>query len=79
MRLPRASIRPVGRPIGFTFNGNRLDALAGETVAAALSAGITVVTANGYTLCPAVGPLTAAAVLHGETIDPRYRLERFQG
>jgi glycine/D-amino acid oxidase-like deaminating enzyme len=36
-----------------------------------------VVTANGYTLGPAVGQITAAAVLHGETVDPRYRLERF--
>ncbi|HVY16673.1 MAG TPA: FAD-dependent oxidoreductase [Rhodopila sp.] len=36
-----------------------------------------VVTANGYTLGPAVGQLTAAAVLRGEAIDPRYRLERF--
>jgi len=35
------------------------------------------VTANGYTLGPAVGQLTAAALLHGEAIDPRYRLERF--
>jgi glycine/D-amino acid oxidase-like deaminating enzyme len=37
-----------------------------------------VVTANGYTLGPAVGQLTAAAVLRREAIDPRYRLERFQ-
>jgi glycine/D-amino acid oxidase-like deaminating enzyme len=35
------------------------------------------VTANGYTLGPIVGQLTAAAILHGEAIDPRYRLERF--
>ena len=35
------------------------------------------VTANGYTLGPAVGQITAAAILHGETIDPRYTLARF--
>jgi glycine/D-amino acid oxidase-like deaminating enzyme len=35
------------------------------------------VTANGYTLGPIVGQLTAAAMLDGEGIDPRYRLERF--
>jgi glycine/D-amino acid oxidase-like deaminating enzyme len=35
------------------------------------------VTANGYTLGPIVGRLTAEAILHGETIDPRYRVERF--
>jgi glycine/D-amino acid oxidase-like deaminating enzyme len=35
------------------------------------------VTANGYTLGPAVGQLTAEAILHGETIDPRYTLARF--
>ncbi len=35
------------------------------------------VTANGYTLGPVVGALTAAAILSGETIDPHYRLERF--
>jgi glycine/D-amino acid oxidase-like deaminating enzyme len=36
------------------------------------------VTANGYTLGPAVGQLTAEAILHGETIDPRYSLARFR-
>ena len=36
-----------------------------------------VVTANGYTLGPIMGRLTADAIRHGETIDPRYRLERF--
>ncbi|MFL5279899.1 MAG: NAD(P)/FAD-dependent oxidoreductase [Rhodopila sp.] len=36
-----------------------------------------VVTANGYTLGPAVGQLTAEALLHGEAINPHYRLERF--
>jgi glycine/D-amino acid oxidase-like deaminating enzyme len=36
-----------------------------------------VVTANGYTLGPVVGQLTAEAILHNEAIDPRYRLERF--
>jgi D-hydroxyproline dehydrogenase subunit alpha len=35
------------------------------------------VTANGYTLGPVVGQITAAAILRGETIDPRYTLERF--
>jgi glycine/D-amino acid oxidase-like deaminating enzyme len=37
-----------------------------------------VVTANGYTLGPAVGQLTAAAILRGEAIDPRYGLGRFR-
>ncbi len=35
------------------------------------------VTANGYTLGPIVGRLTADAILHGEAIDPHYRVERF--
>ena len=35
------------------------------------------VTANGYTLGPIVGHLTAEAILHGEAVDPHYRLERF--
>ena len=35
------------------------------------------VAANGYTLGPVVGRITADAVLHGEPIDPHYRLERF--
>jgi D-hydroxyproline dehydrogenase subunit alpha len=35
------------------------------------------VTANGYTLGPAVGQITAEAILRGETIDPRYTLARF--
>ena len=35
------------------------------------------VTANGYTLGPIVGRLTAGAVLHGEAIDPNYTLARF--
>ncbi len=35
------------------------------------------VTANGYTLGPIVGKLTADAILHGEEIDPHYRVERF--
>jgi glycine/D-amino acid oxidase-like deaminating enzyme len=35
------------------------------------------VTANGYTLGPAVGQLTAEAILHNETIDRRYTLARF--
>jgi glycine/D-amino acid oxidase-like deaminating enzyme len=36
-----------------------------------------VVTANGFTLGPIVGQLTAAAILQGEAIDPRYTLQRF--
>jgi glycine/D-amino acid oxidase-like deaminating enzyme len=35
------------------------------------------VTANGYTLGPIVGQLTAEAMLHREAIDPHYRIERF--
>jgi len=35
------------------------------------------VTANGYTLGPIVGRLTAEAILHNEPIDKNYRLERF--
>lgn len=35
------------------------------------------VTANGYTLGPIVGRLTAEAILHGEPIDSHYRVERF--
>ncbi|MDR3529593.1 MAG: FAD-dependent oxidoreductase [Rhodopila sp.] len=35
------------------------------------------VTANGYTLGPVVGQMTAEAILHGEAIDPHYRIERF--
>jgi glycine/D-amino acid oxidase-like deaminating enzyme len=35
------------------------------------------VTANGYTLGPIVGRMTADAILHGDTVDPRYRVERF--
>jgi D-hydroxyproline dehydrogenase subunit alpha len=35
------------------------------------------VTANGYTLGPIVGRITADAILHGEAIDPHYRVERF--
>ena len=38
MRLPHVSIRPVGRPIAFQFNGREIEALQGETVGAALSA-----------------------------------------
>ncbi len=34
-------------------------------------------TANGYTLGPVAGAITAAALLHGEAPDPNYRLERF--
>ena len=35
------------------------------------------VTANGYTLGPAVGQITAEAILHNEPIDPHYRITRF--
>jgi glycine/D-amino acid oxidase-like deaminating enzyme len=35
------------------------------------------VTANGYTLGPVVGRITAGALLHGEAVNPHYRLERF--
>jgi glycine/D-amino acid oxidase-like deaminating enzyme len=35
------------------------------------------VTANGYTLGPVVGRITADAILHGEVVNPAYRLERF--
>lgn len=35
------------------------------------------VTANGYTLAPVVGRITADAVLHGAPVDPRYTLQRF--
>jgi glycine/D-amino acid oxidase-like deaminating enzyme len=35
------------------------------------------VTANGYTLGPVAGQMTAEAILHDEKIDPRYRIERF--
>ncbi len=38
MRLTHSSIRPVGAAISFHFDGRRIDALDGETVAAALSA-----------------------------------------
>ena len=34
-------------------------------------------TANGYTLGPVAGEITAAALLRGEQPDPNYRLERF--
>jgi glycine/D-amino acid oxidase-like deaminating enzyme len=35
------------------------------------------VTANGYTLGPAVGQITAEAILRGEAVDPRYTIARF--
>ena len=38
MRLSHRSIRPVGRPISFAFDGKPIAALEGETIAAALSA-----------------------------------------
>jgi glycine/D-amino acid oxidase-like deaminating enzyme len=34
-------------------------------------------TANGYTLGPIMGRLTAEAVLRGAPVDPRFRLDRF--
>ncbi len=34
-------------------------------------------TANGYTLGPVAGEITAAALLRGDAPDPNYRLERF--
>ncbi|WP_428485389.1 FAD-dependent oxidoreductase [Rhodopila sp.] len=49
--------------------------LLGE--AAGLPGFYNTVTANGYTLGPVVGQMTAEAILYGETIDPRYRAERF--
>lgn len=35
------------------------------------------ITANGYTLGPIVGRLTAEAILYGESVDPHYRVDRF--
>jgi glycine/D-amino acid oxidase-like deaminating enzyme len=35
------------------------------------------VSANGYTLGPVIGRITADAMLGRETVDPHYRLERF--
>jgi D-hydroxyproline dehydrogenase subunit alpha len=35
------------------------------------------IAANGYTLGPVLGRLTADAVLHGTPVDPHYRIERF--
>lgn len=35
------------------------------------------VTANGYTLGPVAGQITAATILRGEAVDPHYRIERF--
>ncbi len=35
------------------------------------------VSANGYTLGPVIGQITAAAMLRGERVDPRYSLARF--
>jgi glycine/D-amino acid oxidase-like deaminating enzyme len=36
------------------------------------------ITANGYTLGPIAGRLTAEAILRNEPIDPHYRIERFR-
>ena len=38
MRLTHPGMRPAGAPIRFRFDGIELEALAGETVAAALAA-----------------------------------------
>src|SRR5689334_18870920 len=38
MRLLHPSVRPVGRPLNFRFDGMTIEALEGETIAAALSA-----------------------------------------
>jgi glycine/D-amino acid oxidase-like deaminating enzyme len=35
------------------------------------------VSANGYTLGPAIGRTTADAILRGDAVDPHYRLDRF--
>jgi glycine/D-amino acid oxidase-like deaminating enzyme len=35
------------------------------------------VTANGYTLAPAVGRITADAILHHQSVNPQYTLQRF--
>ncbi|MBV9782560.1 MAG: FAD-binding oxidoreductase, partial [Acidisphaera sp.] len=35
------------------------------------------VTANGYTLAPITGRITADLVLRGEPVDPNYTLTRF--
>ena len=35
------------------------------------------VSANGYTLGPVIGRMTADAILHGEAVNPHYRVERF--
>jgi D-hydroxyproline dehydrogenase subunit alpha len=37
----------------------------------------TAVSANGYTLGPVIGQITAAAVVRGERVDRRYSLDRF--
>ena len=47
--------------------------LMGEAVPGFINA----LTANGYTLGPVVGRLTAEHVLRGTPIDPRYRIDRF--
>src|SRR5690242_2052128 len=38
MRLLHRSVRPVGRPVSFRFDDTPIEALEGETIAAALSA-----------------------------------------
>ena len=48
MRLTSTIIRPSGTPISFRFDGKTIDALEGETIAAALSAvGIVTLRTNG--------------------------------
>jgi D-hydroxyproline dehydrogenase subunit alpha len=39
MRLAHPAIRPTGRPIRFRFEGREIDAIEGETIAAALTVG----------------------------------------
>lgn len=38
MRLKHPDMRPAGRPVHFRFDGREIEALEGETIAAALAA-----------------------------------------
>ena len=38
MRLKHPDMRPTGSPVGFRFDGREIEALEGETIAAALAA-----------------------------------------
>src|SRR3954471_4759304 len=38
MRLKHPNMRPTGSPVGFRFDGREIEALEGETIAAALAA-----------------------------------------